>query len=163
MELLIPHTCKVCGLTDEAQIRYAGPHLKQSCHHCGTYVKFFSKLLMPDHQEIKLKIWAITQDTSEIEAAKEMCGFVEGLKGLDQKIMYWRLYLYLRDYYTKFSIGDGVVTHDGEIAIVRNCSYTGFCTVSIVDEFGGHGDEFVLINANKLKYIHALNIGGRND
>lgn len=96
MELMIPYDCPRCGVTDEAQFRFAGPHIKQVCNHCGSYVKFFNKSKIPDHQEIRLKIWSITQDLDTINKAKSNIGFVENLKGLHLKIMYWRLYLELR-------------------------------------------------------------------
>jgi len=97
MGLLLPHQCQICGLEDEAKLVYAGPHVKQVCNGCDNYVKFISKSFIPDIREIKLRIWSITQDLAYIEAAKEACLFVEELPGLDGKMMYWRLYLKLRE------------------------------------------------------------------
>lgn len=96
MELFIPHNCSACGKTEEAKFLFSGPHVKQVCGHCNAYVKFVSKSIIPDATEIRLKIWSITQDVPLIEAAKEQCGFVEGLSGLQNRIMYWRLYLSVR-------------------------------------------------------------------
>lgn len=96
MQLLIPNECHYCGLVDEAKFVYAGPHVKQLCNGCGRYVKFFDKAKIPDSRETKLTIWAITQDIAEISLAKDQIGFVENLKGLDLKMMYWRLYLEIR-------------------------------------------------------------------
>lgn len=93
MELFIPHNCSACGQTEEAKFVFSGPHVKQICNSCNAYVKFVSKSAIPDATEIKLKIWAITKDVSFIDAAKEQCGFVEGLTGLQNRMMYWRLYL----------------------------------------------------------------------
>lgn len=97
MELLLPHQCHICGVEDEAKLVYAGPHVKQVCNGCNTYVKFISKSFIPDVREVKLRIWSITQDASFIDAAKESCAFVENLNGLDGKMMYWRLYLKIRE------------------------------------------------------------------
>jgi len=97
MELFIPHNCVACGVTDEAKFLLSGPHVKQVCNHCGKYVKFVSKGFVPDHNETKLRIWAITQDTCYIDAAKELMGFVENTTGVERKLMYWRLYLKLRE------------------------------------------------------------------
>lgn len=93
---MIPYECHVCGVVDEAKFVYAGPHIKQLCNSCGKYVKFFNKALIPDVKEIKLSIWGIKKDVETIEQAKKECGFVDGLTGLDEKIQYWRLYLYMR-------------------------------------------------------------------
>lgn len=96
MQLLIPNECTYCGLVDEAKFVYAGPHIKQVCNGCGRYVKFFDKSKIPDSKETKLAIWAITQDIAEIEDSKYRIGFIENLKGLDLKMIYWRLYLETR-------------------------------------------------------------------
>lgn len=97
MELLVPHECQSCGAVDEAKFIFSGPHIKQVCKGCNRYVKFYSKSAIPDVSEVRLKIWSITQDTSFIDAAKEASGFVSGVKGLDGKIYYWRLYLKVRE------------------------------------------------------------------
>lgn len=95
-EFMIPHECHHCGVVDEAKFTFAGPHIKQICNGCGKYVKFFNKSQIPDVREIKLKIWSITQDIDRISAAKQVSGFVDNLTGLDNKIVYWRLYLAVR-------------------------------------------------------------------
>jgi len=84
-------------LTDEAKFTYAGPHIKQACNKCNAYVKFVSKSILPDVKEIKLKIWALSEDLDVIEIYKGKIGFVENLNGTDEKIMYWRLYLKIRE------------------------------------------------------------------
>lgn len=92
-------TCHKCGFIDEAKFVYAGPHIKQVCNNCGFYVKFFNTALIPDVQEIKLKIWNITDQNLElINKAKSEVEFVAGLTGINAKMMYWRLYLRLRTY-----------------------------------------------------------------
>lgn len=96
MQLLIPNECHNCGLVDEAKFVYAGPHIKQICNGCGSYVKFFPASKIPDSRDVKLKIWSITRDIRKIAYAKSVCGFVEDLSGTDKKIMYWRLYLAVR-------------------------------------------------------------------
>lgn len=97
MELLVPHVCHTCGVEDEAKFIFSGPHLKQVCNGCNRYVKFFSKSAVPDITEVRFKIWSLTQDTSFIDAAKEASGFVDGGTGLEGKILYWRLYLKIRE------------------------------------------------------------------
>jgi hypothetical protein len=96
MQLLIPNECHYCGLVDEAKFVYAGPHVKQICNGCGKYIKFFDKAKIPDSKETKLAIWAITTDIDSINESKNQIGFVDGLKGLDLKMIYWRLYLEVR-------------------------------------------------------------------
>jgi hypothetical protein len=96
MTLLIPNECHYCGLVDEAKFVYSGPHIKQICNGCDKYIKFFDKSKIPDVKEIKLTIWSITNNIEKISQAKNDCNFVNDLKGLDLKIMYWRLYLQIR-------------------------------------------------------------------
>lgn len=96
MELLIPHECHSCGVVDEAKFIFSGPHIKQLCNGCDRYVKFFHKNRIPDVREIKLKIWAITTDFKEISDAKIKSGFVDNLIGIEQRMVYWRLYLQIR-------------------------------------------------------------------
>lgn len=97
MNLLTPFECHHCGVVDEAQYVFSGPHIKQICGSCGAYVKFVSKASIPDAREIKLKIWSITKQNLEIiDNAKQLCGFVEGLNGIEKNIMYWRLYRQIR-------------------------------------------------------------------
>ncbi|WP_285011284.1 hypothetical protein [Pedobacter faecalis] len=97
MELMIPHECRTCGAVDEAKFVYAGPHIKQVCNACNKYVKFYGKGQMPDVREVKIRIWAITQDTARIESAKKEVGFVSDPVGPEAKMLYWRLYLKLRE------------------------------------------------------------------
>ena len=101
MDLLVPHECQRCGVVDEAQFTFSGPHIKQICNSCGCYVKFFDKAKIPDPSETKLKIWAITPDLSAIADAKSKMGFIENLTGLNNKIIYWRLYLKVRELHFK--------------------------------------------------------------
>ena len=96
-KLLVPHECHHCGVVDEAKFVFSGPHIKQVCNGCSRYVKFFSKSKIPDVREIKLKIWSITKDIDYIKKCKEKSSFVENLSGIEQKIMYWRLYLQIRE------------------------------------------------------------------
>lgn len=89
--------CHKCGSVDEAKLILGSVHVKQVCNGCGAYVKFFNKALIPDIPEIKMKIWAVAeQDLSIIADAKLDIDFVPNLTGLYGKIMYWKLYLYLR-------------------------------------------------------------------
>ena len=86
--------CHKCGATDEAKFTYAGPHIKQVCNKCNFYIKFFDKASIPDAKDIRLKIWSISnQDIQLINKCKINVDFIEGLKGVDGKMMYWKLYL----------------------------------------------------------------------
>lgn len=83
-------------MVDEARFTYAGPHIKQVCNGCGFYVKFFNVKLIPDIKDIRLKIWAISNQN--IEICKKEVDFIDNLKELDGKMMYWKLYLQVRKY-----------------------------------------------------------------
>lgn len=97
MNTFFSTTCHKCGLIDEAKFIYAGPHIKQVCNGCGFYVKFFDKALLPDVKAIREKIWYISKGDKElIEQAKKACEFIQGLSGVNGKMMYWRLYLEIR-------------------------------------------------------------------
>ena len=97
MKLLVPNECHICGLVDEAAFTFSGPHIKSICQGCKSYIKFVSKSSIPDKREIKMKIWYITEDVSIINKHKKEIGFVENLSGIDEKIMYWRLYLSIKE------------------------------------------------------------------
>lgn len=97
MNLLKPFECHHCGVVDEAKFVFSGPHIKQVCNCCDAYVKFISKANVPDATETKLRVWAISSQSSElINQAKQACGFIEDLKGIERNMMYWRLYLAVR-------------------------------------------------------------------
>lgn len=97
MNLLKPFDCTHCGATDEAKFVFSGPHIKQVCNCCDSYVKFIPKASIPDATEVRLRIWSITQQSQElIQQAKQECGFVEDLRGVERNMMYWRLYLAVR-------------------------------------------------------------------
>ena len=101
MKAFFEHSCHKCGLVDEAKFVHAGPHIKQVCNGCGFYVKFFDKAMIPDHIEIKQKIWYISkQNLLLINKAKEEVEFIE-CTGLSRKLMYWKLYLKIREYLQK--------------------------------------------------------------
>lgn len=96
---MIKHACHRCGLIDEAQFVPSGPHIKQVCNGCGAYVKFISPAAIPDVRLIKEKIWFITgANLTTIEAAKTEVSFVAGMKGIYEKLQYWKLYLRLRNH-----------------------------------------------------------------
>ena len=93
MELLIPCHCHKCGVIGESNLSWAGPHIKQSCPECGAYQKFYDKARIPDVREIKIKIFGVVnQDLEKINSLKLEVSFVEGLKGLDAKLQYYKLY-----------------------------------------------------------------------
>jgi len=92
-QLLIPCHCHKCGVVGESNLSWAGPHIKQSCPECGSYQKFYDKALIPDAREIKIMIWGVVkQNKTTIETLKKNIQFVEGLKGMDQKLQYYKLY-----------------------------------------------------------------------
>lgn len=92
--------CHKCGLCDEPRLGYAGPHIKATCNNCGAYIKFINTSLIPDTKEIKLRIFDIVdKNIEQINSAKKEICFIENLKGVDGKIQYWRLYLYLRNHF----------------------------------------------------------------
>lgn len=97
LEPFFKHECHKCGVIDEACFVYSGPHIKQICNECGAYVKFFDKAKIPDVKEIKIKIFSIClSDLHLISEAKKEMGFIENLTGLSAKMMYWKLYLFVR-------------------------------------------------------------------
>lgn len=92
---LIRTHCHKCGYEGEGRLTFAGPHIKRTCRSCGAYQDFFTKTDIPDVTEIKLRIWAISdEDLNLINKAKEEIGFtLNGMKPLYVKMMYWKLYL----------------------------------------------------------------------
>lgn len=89
--------CHKCGCIDEAKFVFSSNMaVKQVCNGCGAYIKFFDKGLVPTHIAIKQKIWYIVEaDVKIIDAAKKEVEFIE-LTGMQQRLMYWKLYLYIR-------------------------------------------------------------------
>lgn len=73
----------------------SGPHVKQICGKCGSYIKFYDKGLIPDLREIKLRILYLANgDLSEIENAKLQIGFMVDNHPLWIKLQYWKLLLH---------------------------------------------------------------------
>lgn len=98
MKAFFEHGCHKCGVVDEARFVFAGPHIKQVCNNCGFYVKFFDKAMIPDIKQIRLKIWFISgQNVELINKCKQEVEFIENLTGLGGKMMYWQLYLKVRE------------------------------------------------------------------
>lgn len=97
MKPYFEHTCHKCGSIGELDFNFAGPHIKAVCSSCGFYVKFFNSALIPDVLEIKMRINVLAkQDISLINSIKEELGyFYDGIKGIQAKIAYWKLYLKL--------------------------------------------------------------------
>ncbi len=97
MENFFNYECHKCGLIDEACFVYSGPHIKQICNGCSAYVKFFDKAKLPDVKEIKIKIFsACLSDLKLVHKAKNEMGFIDGLTGVSAKMMYLKLYLFVR-------------------------------------------------------------------
>jgi hypothetical protein len=98
MTTFFQHTCHKCGLIDEARFVFAGPHIKQVCNGCGFYVKFFDKGMIPDVKDIKYKTWYISNlNIDLINSAKKQVEFMDVKGSLNQKMMYWKLYLKVRE------------------------------------------------------------------
>jgi hypothetical protein len=99
MDNFFNYTCKKCKGEDEAKFCIAGPHVKQVCLHCGTYVKFIDKSLMPSVVDIKHAIWVWSgNDLEIINKAKEKTGFIEPENNytLSAKLTWWNVYLKVR-------------------------------------------------------------------
>jgi len=88
---LIPANCRKCECVDESRFEMKGPHLKQICPKCESYLSFYPKSKFPSTQEIKNKIWEHTTDLDLIKFAKEVSEFKEK-DGLNEQFEYWRLY-----------------------------------------------------------------------
>ena len=91
-------SCAKCGCIDYAQLTFAGPHIKASCLHCGSYSKFIDKSLIPDSRETKMKIMVLSDSNIELinQKKQELGIFYNGISGIDEKIAYYRLFLSLR-------------------------------------------------------------------
>jgi|SRR6187399_97313 len=108
MDNFFNYECHKCGGIDEAKFSIAGPHVKQTCLHCGAYVKFFDKGRLPSLIEIRLKIWQITkEDIATINKAKESVGYKElpvdkslynntWPKSVLEILQWWKVYLKVR-------------------------------------------------------------------
>lgn len=99
MDNFFNHECHKCGGIDEAKFSLAGPHVKQTCLHCGCYVKFFDKSLIPSVPDIRNAIWVWSNKNVEIiNKAKESTGFTEPEKvnSLWAKLSWWKVYLKVR-------------------------------------------------------------------
>lgn len=92
-------SCHKCGFIDEAAFTFStNGAVKQICNNCHAYVKFFDKSLVPTVYDIKVKIWYIVQkNMAIIEQAKKDVEFISDLTKLSQQLMYWRLYLRIRE------------------------------------------------------------------
>lgn len=95
--------CYKCGCVDEAKFVFStNGAVKQVCLHCGAYIKFFNKSLVPTTHAIKEKIWYIAEMNLElINMAKKQCEFIDYKPGLAQQLQYWKLYLTIRNYDTQ--------------------------------------------------------------
>lgn len=90
-----PSNCGRCGYKGESNLAFAGPHVKRTCGHCGSYIKFENPVKIPDLREIKLAIMELAGGMlDDIEAAKKECRFFQETKPLEQKIQYWKLLMY---------------------------------------------------------------------
>lgn len=107
MDNFFNHTCRKCGGIDEAKFTQSGPHVKQLCLHCGCYVKFFDKSVLPDISDIRMKIWIVSgKNANLINSAKESVSFHEysdtvkysntWTKLVLQKLQWWKVYLKVR-------------------------------------------------------------------
>jgi hypothetical protein len=98
-QFFFPNTCHKCGAIGEAKFIIGSTHLKQVCVACGFYVKFFDKALVPNVLQIRQKIWFVSGQNKElIEQCKVQAEYTDGLSGLNEKIMWWNVYLILLKY-----------------------------------------------------------------
>lgn len=93
MEKLI-HSCHKCGAVDYVELSFAGPHIKSSCSHCGSYFKFIDKSIIPDAKIIKMKIMVLADSNIElIQSEKKKLGiFYNGISGMYEKMAYYELF-----------------------------------------------------------------------
>lgn len=62
--------CHRCQTRIPHQYCFAGPHIKEVCGRCGSYIRFAPIISIPNHLESRKKIWEATQDTAIIEEEK---------------------------------------------------------------------------------------------
>ena len=107
MDKFFTHSCDSCGGVDEAKFTMSGPHVKQTCLHCGRYVKFFNKHDLPHIEEIRKAIWYLANaDINTIASAKHSTGFIQLPENTEytstwphkvlMQLQYWKLYLKVR-------------------------------------------------------------------
>lgn len=97
--MIFEHHCSTCNKTDEAKFVFVGSQVTQVCNACGAYARLFDRRQLPGLKRIKEACWITSNsDLLLIEDAKEEIKFLEHLKGTNEKMMYWKLYLKLRDY-----------------------------------------------------------------
>lgn len=95
MTPFFPSNCGRCGYKGESNLAFSGPHVKKTCGHCGSYIKFENPVNIPDLREIKLAIMELAGGMlSDIEEAKKECRFFKEEKTLNQKIQYWKLLIH---------------------------------------------------------------------
>lgn len=98
MKEILEINCYRCGFVDAPRFVFSGPHVKEICNNCGSYLKFVTADTVPALDRIKFAIWGITKDVDLIEKTKILCSFVSFPKeqGLAQRIQYWNLYLAIK-------------------------------------------------------------------
>lgn len=160
---MISHTCNTCGITDEAQFKYAGPHIKQVCNYCGAYVKFFSKGLLPDHKEIKLNIWSMVKgDTEKTETVKSESYHFDGLSGLELKLAWWRLYLETRESFREIADGEPMFIYNGELGFVAGFLYPRSYVLQVTDDDTGK-ERLEVRHMGELKFLDIVLARHNND
>ncbi len=97
MKLLIETTCRYCGAVDEGRFEWKAHNLKQTCMSCGRYLRHYKQEKFPSAKTIKLRIWEIAnKDVDLIQHIKDEIEFEE-LDGINEQVMYWNLYLQIRE------------------------------------------------------------------
>lgn len=96
MKPLIETACRKCGAVDEGRFEWASHNLKQICIACEAYQMHYPQSKFPSTKVIKNRIWEITNDLELIQHIKDEIGFEE-LTGIHEQVMYWNLYLQLKE------------------------------------------------------------------
>ena len=91
----LKHNCTHCGAIDYVALQYAGPHIKALCAHCGKYIRFVDKSILPDPKELKMKIMVLAKSDINLiqEEKNKLAIFYNGISGMDAKIAYYRLFV----------------------------------------------------------------------
>lgn len=90
--------CTKCGLCDEPQIHWSGPHIKLTCQGCNAYIKFVGRKSLPSKIQLKNVIYQLCdKNLNTINSLKQELNFkVKDEGSIQQFQQYWKLYLLSR-------------------------------------------------------------------
>lgn len=89
------HSCHRCNHSLPVRFSRSGKHVKASCGHCGFYIKFVPQGTIPNYQESRNKIWALTQNLAIINEAKLKIGIHDQLVGMDRDLQWHNCYTHI--------------------------------------------------------------------